>query len=245
MLRIFYVLLLILPFFSSGTNDVNLNAIKEEIKQGMVASASAKLKKLVKLHPTSFTHHIELAYAMRKNANHAQAIAVLTPLLEFKNLSDRELFRLHTDLGINYRRTLNIEQANIHYSKAKKLAMSLNDDELLARAHANLGVLYDTQSNLAMAMQEQTSALKLLKNSSDWELQASVYYNLGDMSLRLNNLDQASYFFLNVLESDKKSGDKYNIASTSLSLARITIKQKKYKLAIKQLFESIDYLAPL
>lgn len=229
----------------TSTESYDLTEIKQQIQQGDLVAATAKLERLAEQYPTSFNILVELAAVLRKNAKHTQAISIIDPLLESKALTDRERFRLHTELGINFRRILDTQQANVHYSKAKELAQRINDNELLARAHANLGVLYDTQSNLALAMQEQTAALELLKDSTDWELQASVYYNLGDMSLRLNNLAQASHFFFRALESDKKSGDAYNIASTSLSLAKITIRQENYLLAIEQLHQTIEYLTPL
>ncbi|CAM3650016.1 ATP-binding protein [Pseudoalteromonas mariniglutinosa] len=243
--RLLLAALLTVSCYTTCTENYDLSAIKQKIKQGDLVTATTQLKSLAKQYPTSFNILLELASALRKNAQHTQAITVIAPLLNSHTLSSKELFRLHSELGINFRRILDTHQANVHYTKAKEIALQLNDKELLARAHANLGVLYDTQSNLALAMQEQTAALELLQNSTNWELQASVYYNLGDMSLRLNNLEQASHFFLRALESDKKSGDRYNIASTSLSLAKITIRQEKYVLAIEQLHETIEYLTPL
>ncbi|WP_161936899.1 sensor histidine kinase [Pseudoalteromonas sp. H105] len=217
----------------------------DRIKKSKTAVADRSLDILVKQFAHSFQVQMEFAKSLRKASNHTKAIDVLKPLLNLTQLSNRELFALHTELGINYRRSLLLKKATTHYLLAKEIANKVGEKELLAKAHTNLGVLYETQSNLALAMQEQTKALELLDKSSNWGLKASVYYNLGEISSRLNKLEEASYLYSKALDNDKKSHDKFNIASTHLSLAKITIKQANYHLAITQLNNTLEHLSSM
>jgi len=224
--------------------DAQIENASSEIKKTKTAVANKTLD-TPKKNSDSFLVQMEFAKSLRKASNHNKAIEVLKPLLNHPQLSNTELFTLHTELGINHRRSLLLVDATTHYLLAKEIAEKIGEKELLAKAHTNLGVLYETQSNLSLAMQEQTKALALLDKSSNWGLLASVYYNLAEISSRLNKLEEASYLYSKALENDKKSQDKFNIASTNLSLAKITIKQANYHLAITQLINTLEYLSSL
>ncbi|PHN88537.1 hypothetical protein CSC79_17670 [Pseudoalteromonas sp. 3D05] len=237
MYNFIYPLVLILSFSTLAVADAKIKKIETSVANENLDISRKSLD--------SFFEQMEFAKSLRKASNHKKAIEVLKPLLNYTHLSNTELFKLHTELGINHRRSLLLKNATTHYLLAKKIAKEIGENELLSKAHSNLGVLYETQSNLSLAMQEQTKALALLDESSNWGLIASVYYNLAEISSRLNKLEEAAYLYSKALENDKKSQDKFNIASTNLSLAKITIKQTNYHLAITQLISTLEYLSSL
>ena len=242
-----FTLLLAALTFSLNASPFTSEIIAEAKDLTKEGKLDVALKTLEREKQLIFQPQVNLQRAKiaREQAKYNQAIKLLLPLLTIPKQTLEFRYDVNKELGINFRRNMNTDKAEYYYLAAKKIALSLGDNDLIAQSMNNLGVLYEAQGAFDKAMELQINAQKMLENSDNYELKAANYYNLFGLSNVLRNGKKARFFLEQALVYDKKTGHKRNIASTALTLAQLSAKGDDYQNAISQLNEAITLLAQL
>lgn len=136
---------------------------------------------------------------------------------------------IENNLGIVYSNIKVFEKSLYYYLQALEHKKALNDSTGVASTYINIGVLYESvKHDYDKALTQYQKARAILAKTSHSSSKATVYNNIGLILLHQNKLNEANNYFTVALQMQKDLNSRYGIASTTLNLALLAQKQKKY-----------------
>lgn len=205
-------------------------------------------------------HHILQAVALTKNSNLHQYVAVLTQaaevylelsqleltgqyLYQALKISERAEFRHQTAIIYNNLAWLNKVQRKyidaIEFSqKAELLFQAIGDLKGIAEARNVRGLTYLLMEEYDLAENEYSASLAIRLKINDQRGIAASWYNLADLYLEQNKNEKALQLLYQVVEIEKKIGNKPYLSMTYGLIARQLVRDKKYTEALRFLKKS-------
>ena len=164
-----------------------------------------------------------------------KAIELQQKALQLENTRPEcNLKRYHIlhDLGVVYRDSGDLIQAENLLNKSIELASKQNDYEELAVAYNSLGTLYRKVGEGHKAIYSYEQSLHFLNKNNEKFRSAQVYNNLGATYEDLREWEESELCFLKSLDIKQEAKDMHGQALTYNNLARVYQNRKLYKKAI-------------
>jgi CHAT domain-containing protein len=135
-----------------------------------------------------------------------------------------------------------IDLANQYIDSAMAKMQPFANSILFGRVlQAKATVLFDSgMLQLARVVYEDALQAYMRVRSKTSEIDVRFY--LGWLHSRLGEFEQASIYFEEVLEFDKKAGNKIDLGQSYLRMAETALARKKYVLALSYQQQALDYL---
>ena len=222
----FVLLLLLIPFFSVGTN--NIETLKDSLSE---YSGEDKAKALYQIGSHYYLSNNDSALHYFNSS-----------LLEYEKINDeKEMAKIYGVLGSIFMESGLFDTAVALIFKTIEWGEK-NDDELAFYAYFQLANAYDKMDQIAKAQKYYKKAI------SGNHLQAKLagFANLGLLYLEEEKYDSASYYFSGGLKEYYQLDTsqhliKYNIAAIYLNLSAVDFGEGNYEKGISHLKKSLKY----
>lgn len=156
-----------------------------------------------------------------------------------KASSHDQIHHILLDLGIAFRDSGDLSQAEKMLQNSIKLAEEINDLAGMASAYNTLGTLNLKRGDTHLAIEAFEKSLEYLEKSNDVFGSAQLYNNLGIAYTDLREWEKSEQFYQKSLEITRRAGDSLGQARTLNNLARVQVNQNKIDQAIKNYTQAI------
>lgn len=156
--------------------------------------------------------------------------------LERKGLR-QELRYAYASLGEAYYEANNVDKAIDYNLKALKIQEYLRDYKGVYNSSLLLAKLYSKTREHRKAIKYYENVLNNANGKSD-SVKRCVYPKLGNEYLNFNDYQTATRYLLKGLKLNKMYNDKRNLLATLNALGRLNLKEKRLKVAERQLLEA-------
>lgn len=165
----------------------------------------------------------EYGSAMMWRSKEDKAIELYQILLEIDHPANDAYNRgdILNSMGLSFRRTGNIEQAEQFYRKSLPLAEQSGDSLLIGVVHSNLGGVYVSRGNYVQAIEQEKKALSFLEGLDRKRNISKSLARLGRIYRELNVYDEALDYYNQALEIREELGDVYLLSTGYNSIAGI------------------------
>jgi hypothetical protein len=158
--------------------------------------------------------------------------------IDEKLLDDSETARTLSGIGAVYVKLRNYDKGIEFFEKALALRKKLKDDKGVAVCYTNLGDIYQKKGNYEMAISYHQKSLEIERKISPLDIHYSLH-SLGNIYYDLGNIPKAKEAYQEALLIRRNLRNKFIIAETMISLARVLTQEQKFDEAYGYLDEGL------
>jgi tetratricopeptide (TPR) repeat protein/cell division protein FtsL len=187
----------------------------------------------------SLVHYYSLALErVDKNLKDSMQLKTSDPelLMRYRHFE----FRAYIELGIEYFYRNNYEKALKNFRRALKVAVALNDIEMLSECNSEIGIVYKNQGDYDKALTFYDVALNMAKLTSDSSWIVSCKINIANVYKEKGFLTIAQRYYFEALSILERLQHDRRLAACYQNIGEIYQKQRDYKLALVYYDKSLD-----
>ncbi|MCJ8210930.1 tetratricopeptide repeat protein [Mucilaginibacter sp. RS28] len=148
--------------------------------------------------------------------------------------------KVYNNIGNLYRDS-DFGESLEYFRKSLKIALKINDENLIASLYLNIGNVYYRQKDFYEALKYYNKSNDLFSKLNNTEYVVTCMQNLGVVYFNLKRFDQAEKLLLASNQQAKASSRYQQIASIDLTLTSLYIGKGDFKKAEQYLDEGIMY----
>ena len=181
-----------------------------------------------------------LGVIMRVKGDYPKSLNYFFQALQIdeKLLDDSETARTLSGIGAVYVKLRNYDKGIEFFEKALALRKKLKDDKGVAVCYTNLGDIYQKKGNYEMAISYHQKSLEIERKISPLDIHYSLH-SLGNIYYDLGNIPKAKEAYQEALIIRRNLHNKFIIAETIISLARVLTQEQKFDEAYGYLDEGL------
>ncbi len=141
---------------------------------------------------------------------------------------DRKIADINYKIGIVYGQVNDWKNATLYSERSLTYAQRRNDVKMLEIVYNNLGVLYGQMKNYDKALEVLKAARSLVHDENTARALPDIYQNMGTALLEKGQFELAKTYLDSALVFHTNTQYPKGIATTSLVMAELLIKQKNY-----------------
>lgn len=163
-------------------------------------------------------------------------------LKKYELLEDKKSIAfVENNIGIVYQEMNQFKQALKSFQKAFAHKKEQSDSSGMASTLNNIGVLYESLKNdFNQALFYYTESFEIYDKTNNQLQKGTLLNNIGLIYLKQGKIDSANRFLSEALSIRQLLNDMYGVASTTLNLAQLELKQKNANKAIALSQKSIQ-----
>lgn len=167
---------------------------------------------------------------------HVQAAQPDSLLNALKNCTvDTTRCRLELRLANHYAYKNDYLSAKTHAKEANRLAVKINNTNLIVQSNVRLGAVYREMNQYDSAFIFLFKNVEMAEIKKDDQRSSEAYLGVGALFLRMKNYNKADFYYSKALKIKEGTQDKKTIAEIYSKLGTIQVAQKKYDNALAYL----------